>query len=917
MYPEFKVKLSEGTYRSLYASKHELSKLIFDKFACVLELKGPAPSVTHAKPPVLFYEKRLGEVKISVWKDDMTRQDADAVVNAANESLAHAGGIALALANAGGAQVLQESNSYISQHGPVKTGGVAVTSGGKLPCKKIIHAVGPMWAEWKHESCESELEEAIKNVLIEAAKDPGIRSVAIPAVSSGIFGFPLDRCASIIVKTVCVFCQNLKSDHLREVRFVNHDDRTVYAMQRACIHLLEERDHSIRFSTASQRTPSTYHEPASSYHGSPSTHHGSPSTHHGSPSTHHGSPSTHHGSPSTHHGSPYSHHGSPYTHHGPPPMYHTLPFTSSISLNGVNLYLTTGCIENQRTNVIVNSVCRELNLSNGKISSAILRKAGYTMQEEMNAKRNIEKVREGKLVIPTMGYNLPCKSVFHVILPPYNHSNSEQVLRQVMDSCLDLTRFYNHSSISFPSLGTGVLSFPKQRVAEIMIQSVIHFAMEVGRSLDINFVIHPSDWDIFRMFENEFKSLEANLRWNSPTHAPAERGSGFAAEETCLLINGPNEDAIRDTSAWLQDTLLAPGTVRIENSHILLFGKEEHDALSKFPDVEITEDLHHGKSALNISGDLKEVIRAAVWVEQRLLSIQAEYAQEMEVALVQAMVQWFYVHGDNAVPYPATANAEIEKVYISNSDSELQITEPCHQINVKTATAKDPTNAFRLHRECALKHDYATRINLESGAVLIMPVDSFSQEYRDRVKEFEKEKLTIVKMEKIQNKVLAGVYQSKKDAMDSNQGKSSFHKLYQRVPAECRTLVCKVGFDRLYSPSGVSNPDIIAPVSDSEFGAGIYFKKTLKAAMEGNTETRNPDSLIYIFQAEVATGKFTKGKTSYILPPPVGADDDLKLYDSTVDSNSDPQTFVIFDNHRALPQYLFTCRRNKHLGSNV
>jgi len=140
---------------------------------------------------------KIFETEIEVEKCDITKEKVDAIVNAANSHLAHGGGVALAISKAGGPDIDKESREYIDKHGPVETGKVAVTSGGKLSVKYVIHAVGPVWGEGEE---DRKLSAAIENALLKA-EEMKIESISFPAISSGIYGFPKDRCAKVFYET--------------------------------------------------------------------------------------------------------------------------------------------------------------------------------------------------------------------------------------------------------------------------------------------------------------------------------------------------------------------------------------------------------------------------------------------------------------------------------------------------------------------------------------------------------------------------------------------------------------------------------------------------------------------------------------------------------------------------------------------
>ncbi len=139
---------------------------------------------------------RIGDkLNVHIVMRDITQESVDAITNAANEDLWHGGGVAGAISRKGGPTIQKESNMYVRQNGAVQTGTCGFTSGGNLNCKFVIHAVGPIWNDRiKPSKNVALLHSAVLNTLL-MANDLKCKSVAIPAISSGIFGFPKPLCA--------------------------------------------------------------------------------------------------------------------------------------------------------------------------------------------------------------------------------------------------------------------------------------------------------------------------------------------------------------------------------------------------------------------------------------------------------------------------------------------------------------------------------------------------------------------------------------------------------------------------------------------------------------------------------------------------------------------------------------------------
>lgn len=150
---------------------------------------------------------------------DITLEAVDAIVNAANRHLQHGGGVARAILQGGGEIIQQESDEWIRTHGPVTHSRPAWTSAGRLPAKYVIHAAGPVWGEGDE---DTKLAEVITGIF-RLADELKLQSIAMPAISTGIFGFPRDRAAGILFHTTDKYFSKGRSSGIRLVRVVLFD----------------------------------------------------------------------------------------------------------------------------------------------------------------------------------------------------------------------------------------------------------------------------------------------------------------------------------------------------------------------------------------------------------------------------------------------------------------------------------------------------------------------------------------------------------------------------------------------------------------------------------------------------------------------------------------------------------------------
>jgi len=169
---------------------------------------------------------RIGATTLVLVQGDITREETDAIVNAANSSLLGGGGVDGAIHRAGGPKILEECKAIRARQGECATGEAVITSGGLLKARYVIHTVGPVWHGGSHQE-DDLLANAYRNSLRRAVENH-VRTIAFPSISTGVYGFPIERASRIAFGTVAEFVK--EAQQIQEARFVvfSRNDFDVY-----------------------------------------------------------------------------------------------------------------------------------------------------------------------------------------------------------------------------------------------------------------------------------------------------------------------------------------------------------------------------------------------------------------------------------------------------------------------------------------------------------------------------------------------------------------------------------------------------------------------------------------------------------------------------------------------------------------
>ncbi|XP_036600566.1 protein mono-ADP-ribosyltransferase PARP14-like [Trichosurus vulpecula] len=395
----------------------------------------------------IYYKITLESgILITVQKGDLTQFSADVVVNAANQDLQHAGGLAAALSKAAGPELQRDCDQIVQKQGKIPPGWAVVSAAGQLPYKQVIHAVGPRWTQKHAHRCVQLLKNAITECLYLAELN-GHTSIAIPALSSGVFGFPLKECAETIIQSIKENFQDSQNKHsLRKIHLIDSSEETAQALSKAARTIFKDDNSPPCTPVENQKTTlrkSTEHKN----------------------------------------------------------MLDSIQTSEHLSI-----ILMRGDIQDVQTDIIVNSIPLDLHLDSEPFSQALLRKAGPELQEELNTFGKTS-VKTGH-VLKTRGYNLGCRFVLHVVAPAWDDGagNSEEIMEDIITECLETAASLSLTSITFPAIGTGNMRFPKTIFAKLILSQVFKFSSSGSLKTlkEVCFLLHPSDIKNTQAFEKEF-----------------------------------------------------------------------------------------------------------------------------------------------------------------------------------------------------------------------------------------------------------------------------------------------------------------------------------------------------------------------------------------------------------------------------
>jgi len=183
-------------------------------------------------------ETTVNRTTISLIRGDITRQNTEAIVNAANSSLMGGGGVDGAIHRAGGPEILKECKKIVAQQGRLPAGNAVITTGGNLKAKYVIHTVGPVWRGGDRN--EEELLVSAYEESLKVAVATGLKSLSFPSISTGAYSYPVAQAAEVALRTIVGFLKSQPATSLEKIVCVLFDAATFQAYEETLTRLAPE-----------------------------------------------------------------------------------------------------------------------------------------------------------------------------------------------------------------------------------------------------------------------------------------------------------------------------------------------------------------------------------------------------------------------------------------------------------------------------------------------------------------------------------------------------------------------------------------------------------------------------------------------------------------------------------------------------
>ncbi|XP_036599992.1 protein mono-ADP-ribosyltransferase PARP14-like [Trichosurus vulpecula] len=575
-------------------------------------------------------------------------------------------------------------------------------------------------------------------------------------------------------------------------------------------------------------------------------------------------------------------------------------------IGSVTLQVALGDITEEESDVIVNSTDKTFVLKKG-VSKAILEAAGPDVESEC-ATSAANRLRN---FIVTQGGNLRCKKIIHVM----GGSDVKQTISEVLQECEQM----KYASISLPAIGTGQAKLDPTYVAESIIDAVEDFAQ--GESVQsvkkVKVVIFLPQ--LLEVFHNAMRkrvrskpppstSLFSNIKsFFSLTSQPPKKQDNLLLEKikksaTC----GESKESVESAISGIQDLILKEHrSYTFSDESIQNFGEKEYNELNELQKrLNVIIDMKCGGSQIEVSGTTQDVFEVSQAIRDMIKRTHFHTDEESKAEELSRTTTWHHSVRGFLEPFDKITNLHLENAMKGKKNNVVvKIKNENYTVDFNTNLATNGKGHSL--RVCRIKKPEVEIPDhwddMKNQNLLLVDLPPGHKEYEQVKDKFCQTcaNYTIEKIQRIQNKSLWNLYQTKKIFMDAqNNHENNERRLFHGVDADSLSHVNSQGFTRSY----MWKNDIV-------WGTGNYF--AVDALGSANDVYAQPDinGKKYLYYVRVLTGDYILGNPSFIVPPPKRNHDIYVLYDSVTDHMTNPSVFVVFYVNQAYPEYLITFRK--------
>ncbi|XP_071169430.1 protein mono-ADP-ribosyltransferase PARP14-like [Mytilus edulis] len=825
---------------------------------------GPSPS--PRRPSIAD-----SHISVTLIKGQIATQEVDVIVNTTSTSLQlNQGAVSQCLLKMGGPGIQAEcSQKYPTG---IQPGEVAETSGGKLECKMICHGALPGY----NGAIAMKIMETFMKTCLQTADDNGFVSVAFPALGTGNLGYPKNQVAKNMFSCVDRFSSNHPTSSVCDVRFV------VYEKDYPTIKAFEEEQRKRQ----------------SGEYVSRQTRNLGPD-------------------------------GTTDQDQGAPGGWHQRALAdnrqASVDIGDLTLKVYQGDLTEATVDVIVNGTNRDLDLTRGGVSQAILKKGGHELSQLLLVPAAKKEMKREGVATTTAGTNFSCDFIIHI-----NMEDSHVDLKDKFKTVLEKVDELNKKSVALPALGAGI-SYAIDKVAESLFEALISFQKKKTDVSEVHVVIYEKEkvsqfltamQNCIQSQSNQsqglFSRFKGMLGYGEKKAVSTKQWtvSKMPSSVLNLVVYAKKQNDADSALRSLEESLINDYKEKlIEDTVVKDLTKEQEAKIMKLEETcEVEIEFNRRIGRIKVRGLIENLSEAMDDVHKILRDFDRQRQKQQHAKLVADMVQWYFISvedtGQKLEEYPAEVNLLLEQALKNNEPKAFFLDNSGNKYIVDFTDYEeypedDPSDTVAVLRKSKMTDSAfdmpsnwaAMDQNENIKIVTLQPAD---KEYQDVVKDFQTNMAgnynSIVKMEKIQNRTLQQQYAAKKKSMDSTNAKGTNNelKLWHGTAMEAVDSINTYGFNRSYC-----GKNAVA------YGNGVYFAVNPTYSAQAQYARPDPNGNKRMYLCKVLVGEYTKGQSGMKVPPPKpGAAGGHILYDSVVDNPQSPGIVVIFHDTQAYPEYL-------------